>query len=956
MSNSRPTHWFTLGPAALLIVAAATRADDARHPDAVEIYHCAFGEEWDVNYDRWPDRWVRKSGSDYPHYVNIEIDDNETAAGKESLVIDLDGAAASITSPPIRVLSRFGYVFEAQLKNEGLAHSTVVLTLDFCDKLGRVLQTRKSKPLGNTKGWQQVRLDEIELNNPEIDRVIVGLHTIRSTKGDLKGRVSLADVWLARLPRITVSTNSPCNVYPLLDDVVVRCELSGIRERDPEIRFELLDAAGAVNDAGSFQLNGQLIAEDAKPTTKMVDRDGESPAGYEGSAEWHPKVPGYGFYRVVVNMVSSESANQSKGSIELGSRTVWLAIVPPLDMPKQGEFGWTLPHGNRPLAYQEMSNLLAQAGVNWVKVPAWFDANDRQQGDELIRFVELLGASHIDVVGVIDRPPAGTELANRLGAAAAIADVLSPDASTWSPILEPVMTRLSLRVRWWQLGRDGDTSFAGAPGLNKRIDELRTQLFRFGQDVQLGISSDWAGAGENRGQVAWNFEQMSAETPPTEAEFKTLLARKHNDSAQRWVTIDPPPRTSDPNDAAALDARSSAFVRQLVAAKEHGVDAIIISNPFNDDNGLMHANGEPAELLLPWRTTAAMLGGAQYLGQLQLPAGSENRVFLRPDGQVVMVVWNDKLTQESVYLGSDIRHIDIWGNSTATAVAGDEQVINVGPRPAFVLGLHEAITRWRMAVRFHHKQVPSVFGKPQANSLHLENFFPQGVGGSLRIIVPNEANGEQLASARPTPVRSGFVPDRWSIEPPTMSFQLAPGEQLDFPFNISLKDALYGKQPVRIEFTIEADEPYQFSVYRGMEVGTEDLTLTVKSHLDKNGTLIVEQFATNHAEHLADFRCYLYAKKHRPQQTQVYRLGEQPDRKVYRFPNGRDLVDKEMLLELEERNGSRLIKYRFVATETPAGDDADPIKPTQLEVERLDSKRPRDGTLGWGVPKTPEAG
>jgi hypothetical protein len=544
MSNLRPTHWFSLGLAAVVIVAAAARADDAHHPDAVEVYHCAFGEAWDVNYDRWPDRWVRKSGSDYPHYVNIEIGDDETAADKKALVIDLDGAAASISSPPIGVLSRFDYVFEARLKNEGLSHSSVVLTLDFCDKSGQVLQTQKSERLGNTTGWQQVRLDKIELTNPEIDRVIVGLQAIRGTKGDLKGRVSLADVWLARLPRITVSTNSPSNVYPRLDNVVIHCELSGIRERDPEIRFQLLDATGNVKDAGNFQLNGQLISDNATPTTKILNREGESPAGYEGNAEWHPKVPGYGFYRIVVKMVSSESANPSERGNELGSRTVSLAVVPPLDMPKHGEFGWTLPLGNRPLPYHDMSRLLAQVGVNWVKVPAWFDANDRQQGDELVRFVELLGASHIDVVGVIDRPPAGTELAARLGRDAVIADVLSADASTWSSILEPVMTRLSLRVRWWQLGRDGDTSFTGIPSLNKRIEELRSQLFRFGQDVQLGISRDWTSTDENRGPVAWNFEQMSSDKPPTEAEFNAFLGRQRRTSAQRWVTIDPPPRSS----------------------------------------------------------------------------------------------------------------------------------------------------------------------------------------------------------------------------------------------------------------------------------------------------------------------------------------------------------------------------------------------------------------------------
>jgi hypothetical protein len=114
---------------------------------------------------------------------------------------------------------------------------------------------------------------------------------------------------------------------------------------------------------------------------------------------------------------------------------------------------------------------------------------------------------------------------------------------------------------------------------------------------------------------------------------------------------------------------------------------------------------------------------------------------------------------------------------------------------------------------------------------------------------------------------------------------------------------------------VEADERLRFSAYGALEVGTKDLTLDVKSHLDKDGTLIVEQFMTNHEQHLADFKCHLRSKGYRPQRMQVYRLGPTLDRKVYRFPDGRDLVGKEMLLEIEEVNGQRVLKYRFVASD-----------------------------------------
>jgi hypothetical protein len=329
---------------------------------------------------------------------------------------------------------------------------------------------------------------------------------------------------------------------------------------------------------------------------------------------------------------------------------------------------------------------------------------------------------------------------------------------------------------------------------------------------------------------------------------------------------------------------------------------------------LMRADGMPAELLLPWRTTAAMLGGAQYIGQIQLPGGSENRIFLRGDGQVVMVVWNQEPVREVLYLGDHVQQIDLLGRSKAAEAQGKEQAIHVGVTPTFVLGLHEAVTRWRTSAAFERRQVPSIFAKPHHNAFRFKNYFPQGVGGSVKIVLLQERGAVDEASSQEGGAASGFAVDRWSIDPPQTNFQLAANAEMKFPFDIQLKSVWYGKKPVRIDFTIEADEKLEFSIYRDLEIGTEDLSLDVQSHLDKEGTLIVEQTMTNSAPHAADFKCSLRALGRRPQRMQVYRLGKNPARKVYRVPNGSELVGKELWLELEELNGPRTLKYRFVAS------------------------------------------
>ena len=404
---------------AVASIAQSAALEDDHPPDAIEVFHCNFDQSWDVNYDLWPDRWVRQTGLDYPHYVDVQIrdDDDLKASGGRCLEINLNGASAAVSSPPIRVISRFSYLLMTKIKLTDVNRSDVTLAVDFYNAAGKLLQTQHGEQSSRADGWHQIKIPSIDPKDPSIDRAIITVVARRGSKGDLKGKVALADVWLARLPRISVSTNCAFNVYSDPKDVVVNCELSGIRERDPEIRFQLMDAASKELHGSSVHLNGRLIVEDTKKASDIVDGVGNTPAGYEGSTQWRPTIPGYGFYSVVVKMLSSDSSGKhTDDEREMDRRVIWLAVVPPLPMPAQGDFGWSLPEGDHPLSFQQLTQLLPMVGINWLKMPAWYNASDTARGDEIIRFVEMLGASNIEVVGVIDRPPAGSELAQTNGA------------------------------------------------------------------------------------------------------------------------------------------------------------------------------------------------------------------------------------------------------------------------------------------------------------------------------------------------------------------------------------------------------------------------------------------------------------------------------------------------------------------------------------------------------------
>jgi hypothetical protein len=247
-----------------------------------------------------------------------------------------------------------------------------------------------------------------------------------------------------------------------------------------------------------------------------------------------------------------------------------------------------------------------------------------------------------------------------------------------------------------------------------------------------------------------------------------------------------------------------------------------------------------------------------------------------------------------------------------------------------------------MALRFKNDHVESIFGKPHPNEIHYQNYFPQGVGGTISIVAPQSA--DELSDADES-APEGLIrdSDRWSFDPPEGTFSLGAGEAATFPFDIRLKNAMFGEQPVRVDVVVDADEQYHFSIYRTMFVGSGNITIDFKTHLDKDGILVVEQTMTNSAKQPVDFKCFLYAKGYRRQRAQVYRLGSTADRTVYRYHNGKALLGKELTLEAEEIGGERVLKCRFVVVdETPTEATNAPAEKQQaVDRETLHDDQPQ---------------
>ena len=196
-----------------------------------------------------------------------------------------------------------------------------------------------------------------------------------------------------------------------------------------------------------------------------------------------------------------------------------------------GEFGWSLPRGEAPLSLRSLGQLAGHVGIHWLKFPVWYDEQSASRGEDLARFAERLSSQHVRLIGVLDAPPKSIKDYFDDTETLPIASVFV-DPAVWRPALDPILTRLSLAVRWWQLGADRDTSFAGLPELETKLGQVRDELNRFGHDLDLGLS--WRSVDEMPPAKACSFLALTARPEPTAEELLDMLS---GDFARRYPAL-----------------------------------------------------------------------------------------------------------------------------------------------------------------------------------------------------------------------------------------------------------------------------------------------------------------------------------------------------------------------------------------------------------------------------------
>jgi hypothetical protein len=315
----------------LILSALATTPNNPNAVSAGEALVCDFEEGDDRDYDGWPDRWIRRKSRELPEFLKISIvpepGSTKGADANHCLQVELNGGGAVISSPPCTISSQFSLALSLRIKTADLFYDGAWVELTLLDTEGNALQNFRSPPYSNCREWQPVHL-AAEVSS-KATHAVVTLHVQPLGKReDLTGKVWFDDLRIERLPRMQLTASNATGVFKTRDEGKLICSVSGIRVRNPRVRFELFDEmSNLLGESTTALLSPQ---DAAKWAAKELPLD-----GYAGQATWVPPFPEstFGYYRARASLLAEDSADV------LLDRTQSLALLRPLPPPTRSQFG-----------------------------------------------------------------------------------------------------------------------------------------------------------------------------------------------------------------------------------------------------------------------------------------------------------------------------------------------------------------------------------------------------------------------------------------------------------------------------------------------------------------------------------------------------------------------------------------------------------------------------------------
>jgi hypothetical protein len=449
---------------------------------------------------------------------------------------------------------------------------------------------------------------------------------------------------------------------------------------------------------------------------------------------------------------------------------------------------------------------------------------------------------------------------------------------------------MCLRIVEFQIGWDHETDFVSNPRFASTLDAIQNMLRRYGQETFLIASHN------PDVQVipvpSINRWQLHRTEDFTEQDLLAVLGvgdKSVEKSSPPWHSVTPIAMSRYSLDVRVQDLAA----RMLAVASESGTLATTawITDPVDNEVGMLDPLGNPREMYLPFRTLSGTLAGLRNAGSLPNTAMEKNYlVHSAQDGRIV--TWAAKPKNVQMYLGKNVTAFDIWGRSvwvdSQETERGLEQSFMIGRWPIILSGVDINVAKWRMGIKLLERKIDPLVGQVQELKIQFANPLSITATGTVRVVAPTIF-----------------------AESTTAAFEIAPNGTgtILVPVQV-MPDADTSETDIALEFDMAGDHPVRFSVREWLQVGTDDFEFEISMQMDDQDQLWVTVEAMNYREEPTSFDCMLLIPNRPRQRTQIANLTDRSTR-VFVVRKGSELLNETLWLKCEQIGTRRVENKRI---------------------------------------------
>jgi len=862
-------HAFALVAAALAVPGSsfaqstakpAISSEAARPSAAGRVVRLFSFEERDSNPNPVPRFWTRNQDQadrprpGYPRFNPIELDElqDEPAATRGCVRLSTKGGSTSLLldGGVIPVFRDADYLVAARARTEGLEHSRAALAVRFLDEKLRPIEASEhlSEPVLSQGHWTNLSVHirgdfptaafvQFELLLLQPDQVLARTPGVRaganaapaqgSTAGraldssielrkqDLSGSAYFDDVSIVQLPRLELTTQSVTNIIAAPETPTIQLLVRDLTGEALAGKLLLLDAAGRTVDTRALSIG-----------------EGRS------RTNWNPTLPGYGWYRAVLDMSNSLS--------RVGATYIDFAWLPPRPEVAPGfAFGtsgsaprfWLLSRDVPATSYPALANVCRDIRADGLSIPVWTpdltNALVPSRSAALRPLVDAFRSERLDLAFSLPVVP---------DSATDPKAIVAPDPWTLmftqptvaKPLLDEFLDAYGQTVQRWQIGWFSARPLPASASFQSGLDSIESMLSKLvpGPIVIVPTSlEDLALASNTPGFEPAVF--MPHDALPASCAFAIDAWKGHvapaSQGSRRLLAAlaSAPDRQFDAADAAASLAKravrvwaSATRVREKTASRD--IVSLALADPWtvrsDRTSQLM-----PRPELAAWRAIVDRLSNREFVCEFPLPGAGEAYLFAdrnssRHSG--LLVLWNDASLPDQVklqnYLGSGpVEAVDVFGNrSTLNDPA--HSPIAISSSPLFIEGVDAELLHF--VARFTiDPPLLSMTSPETQHNIQVTNTWPVPISGTLQLLEPGGV-GPSVRRDR-----------TWRITPRTFGFALAPGETANLPMTVSFGAAEeVGTKPFVFNVELAAGHAYEpFRLAPRMELGLRDISFSV---------------------------------------------------------------------------------------------------------------------------------